>query len=113
MFPDSKAKLPFQALHELVNAVLDEETGEMLEYRDLLKHPMLGPDWQISGAYKFGQLAQSVGGRVKGTNTIKFIKKEDILLNQRRDVNYGRFVCKVRPEKSKNPTEPDSQQEGI
>ena len=65
LFPDSKAKIPFQALHELVNAVLDKETGEMLEYRDLLKHPTLGPDWQISGANEFGRLAQGVGGRVK------------------------------------------------
>ena len=50
--------------------------GKMLNYKDLLKHPKLGPDWQISGANEFGRLAQGVGDRVKGTNTIKFIRKE-------------------------------------
>ena len=80
-----------------VNAVLDEETGEMLEYRDLLKRPTLGPDWQISGANEFGILAQGVGRRVKGTDTIKFIKKQDVPRDRKCDVTYGRFVCKVRP----------------
>ena len=103
LFPDSKAKVPFKALKELVNAVMDEETGEMLEYRDLLKHPVLGPDWNISGANEFGRLAQGVGNRIKGTDTIKFIRKEDVPLDRRRDVTYGRFVCKVRPEKIKEP----------
>ena len=71
----------------------------MLEYRDLLKHPKLGPDWQISEANEFGRLAQGVGGRIKGTDTIKFIKKEDVPLHQRCNITYGRFVFKVRQEK--------------
>ena len=102
-FPTLKHRVPFKALKELVNAVLDEETGKMLEYRNLLKHPTLGPDWQISGANEFGRLAQGVGGRVKGTNTIKFIKREDVPFDRRGDVTYGKFVCKVRPEKIKEP----------
>ncbi len=59
----------------MVNAVMDKETGEMLEYRDLLKHPKLGPDWQIFGVNEFVRLAQGVGGKIKGTDTIKFEKK--------------------------------------
>ena len=103
LFPTLKQRVPFKALKELVSAVLDEETGKILEYRNLLKHPTLGPDWQISGANEFGRLAQGVGGRVKGTNTIKFIKREDVPFDRRGDVTYGKFVCKVRPEKIKEP----------
>ena len=57
-FPTLKHRIPFKALEELFNSVLDEETGKILEYRDLLKHPTLGPDLQISGAHEFGRLAQ-------------------------------------------------------
>ena len=75
------------------------ETGKMLSYRDLLKHEKLGPDWQKSSADKFGRLAQGVGNRIKGTDTIKFIRKEEVPLDRQKDVTYASFVCKVRPEK--------------
>ena len=94
-----------QALKELVNAVLDKESGKMLEYQDLLKHPKLGPDWNVSGANEFGRLAQGVGDRIKGTDTIKFFQKEDVPLDQRRNVTYGRFIVKVRPEEENNRIE--------
>ena len=40
-----------------------------------------------------------MGGRVKGTNTIKFVRKSAIPNDRRRDITYGSFVCTVRPEK--------------
>ena len=91
LFPNSKAKIPFQALHELVNAVMEEETGKILKYKDLLKHLKLGPDWQTSGANKFGRLAQGMGGSVKETDTIKFIKKKTYLTFDY--VTYPMEVC--------------------
>ena len=100
---DNTKRVPLSALKELVNAVIDQETGEKLEYRDLLRHPTLKKDWEISGANEFGRLAQGVGGRIKGTDTIKFIRKEEIPPERRRDCTYGRFVVKVRPEKTKEP----------
>jgi uncharacterized protein YaaQ len=48
---------------------------------------------------EFGRLAQGVGGKVKGTNTIFFIKFEEIPLDRRRDVTYINFVSNVRTEK--------------
>ena len=39
-------------------------------------------------------------GRVKGTNTIFFINKADILADWWKDVKYGRIVISYRPEKS-------------
>ena len=81
-------------------AVMDAESGRLLKYRQLINHPKLGEKWSKSSANEFGRLANGVGGRVKGTNTIKFIKTSNVPSNRRRDVTYGQFVCTVRPEKS-------------
>ena len=83
----------------MVNAVLDADTGEMLEYRKLIRHPKYKEDWSTSCANEFGRLAQGVGGRIDGTNTIFFIPKEKVPRERLRDVTYGKFVCTVRPEK--------------
>ena len=56
--------------------------------------------WQISSANEFGRLAQGVGGRIKGTNTIIFICMEDVPKERMKDVTYGQFVCMVWPEKA-------------
>eukprot|EP00804_Cyclotella_cryptica_P019044 CCRYP_014460-RA/>CCRYP_014460-RA protein AED:0.28 eAED:0.28 QI:0/0/0/1/1/1/3/0/673 len=56
-------------------------------------------NWTKSSANKFGCLANSVGGRVKGTNTIRFIRKRDIPKDRLKDVTYGQFVCNIQPEK--------------
>ena len=65
-----------------------------------MRHPKYSADWQLSSANEFGRLANGVGGRVKGTNTIKFIKKSDIPRDRRHNVTYGQCVCTIRPEKS-------------
>ena len=58
-------------------------------------------DWSLSSANEFGQLANGVGGRIKNpTNTIKFIRKQDIPMERRKNVTYGQFICTVRPEKA-------------
>eukprot|EP00804_Cyclotella_cryptica_P024852 CCRYP_020548-RA/>CCRYP_020548-RA protein AED:0.44 eAED:0.44 QI:0/0/0/1/0/0/3/0/374 len=49
---------------------------------------------------KFGRLAQGVGGAIKGTNIIQFIRKSDIPQDHRNDVTYGHFVCNVHPKKA-------------
>jgi hypothetical protein len=80
-------------------AVMDKATGKMLNYRQLIRHPDYNADWTLSSANEFGRLANGVGGRVKGTNTITFIPKAAVPPNRRKDVTYGTFVCTVRPEK--------------
>ena len=58
------------------NSVLDQETGKLLEYRQLLNHPRFQNVWNRSAADEFGRLAQGIGnGRVKATDTIRFIHK--------------------------------------
>jgi hypothetical protein len=84
--------------------VMDKDTGKILQYRQLLRHPQLKQAWTKSSANEFGRLAKGVGGRIKNpTETIRFIKYEDIPKNRRKDVTYGSFVCSVRPEKIDEP----------
>ena len=71
----------------------------MLNYRALLRNPKYRKDWLISAANEFGRLAQGVGNRIKGTNTIHFICHEEVPADRVKDITYGQFVCTVRPEK--------------
>ena len=59
-------------------AVFDKETGKLLNYRQLLVHPKYKKAWSVSSANEFGRLAQGVGGRIKGTNTVFFIHESEI-----------------------------------
>ena len=65
---------------------MDEDTGEMLEFRQLRKHPKYKKIWDTSYANELGRLCQGVGKnstnpmmqRVKGTDTFRVIRYEDI-----------------------------------
>ena len=81
-------------------AVMDKDTGKMLNYRQLMRNEKYREVWSRSSANEFGRLANGVGGRIKNpTNTIKFIHERDVPTDRRKDVTYGSFVCSVRPEK--------------
>jgi len=80
---------------EAAHTVLDQETSELLEYRRLLKHPRFKEVWNISAADEFGRLAQGIGGRIKGTDTMLFIHKHTIPVDRLKDVTYIKFVCTV------------------
>ena len=82
----------------MAHAVIDPTTGEALEYRHLIKHPTLATPWKTSAANEFGRLAQGIGNRIKGTDTIKFIPMDKV--PKEKKVTYGRFVCDVRPQKA-------------
>jgi hypothetical protein len=79
---------------------MDKTTGKLLNYHQLLHRPNYHDEWTLSSANEFGQLANGIGGRNKGTNTILFICKCDIPKTRIRDVTYSQFVCTIRPEKS-------------
>jgi hypothetical protein len=85
-------------VHEAM-AVMDQTTGKMLNCRQLLRGPKYRPDWLVSSANEFGRLDQGIGGRVKGTNTIHFIHRDEVPEDRMKDVTYGQFVCTIRPEK--------------
>ena len=45
-------------------------------------------------------MANGIGGRIKGTDTIKFIKTKGFPKDRVKDVTYGQFICMVQPEKA-------------
>ena len=65
-------------------AVLDHETGESLEYRQLIKHPKYKDVWSSSYAKELGRLCQGYKGPdttkppVDGTDTFHVIDFADI-----------------------------------
>ena len=65
------------------------------EYRYLIKgkYHIL---WERSFANKLGQLAHGIRD-VKGTDTVKLIRKEAVPTNK--NVTYGKRVCSLKPRK--------------
>ena len=58
---------------------------------------MKGPDkdtWFRSPENEFGRLAQGVGTRIKGTNTLTSIPKREVPFATKK-VTYGRIVCDI------------------
>jgi hypothetical protein len=69
----------------MANAVINQETGAILEYRHLIQDEATFPVWNKASANEFGRLAQGVRGRIEGSNTIflshaKQCPKEKMLL---------------------------------
>ena len=94
-------RFPLHFLVDLAAAVLDEETGELLEYRHLIKKPKLREQWGYSFGNKIGRLVQGMPGRNIGTNTIYFIHKKEIPSGRWKDITSDRIVCNMRPQKKK------------
>ncbi len=63
---------------EILNAVLDKDTGELLEMRHLLTNPKYKDVWGKSYTTELGRLAQGIPGVSEGTNTIVFITRDKI-----------------------------------
>ena len=94
-----KIKFPLNFLVDYVNAVLDQETGELLEYRHLIKHPKHKKDWGYSFGNEIGRLEQGMPGQSKGTNTIIFIRKNEVPKDHWKDTAHARIICNVRQQK--------------
>jgi len=90
---------PIDILYEIAGAVLDEETGDLLEYRHLIRHPVHKTIWGGAFGKEIGRLAQGLPGVVEGTDTMEFINKHEVPFDRLKDTTYARIVCNVRPEK--------------
>jgi hypothetical protein len=84
---------------ESANPVLNFDTGKLLKYCQFLRDPKHKDIWTKAGANEFGRLAQGVGGRIDGTNTIFFVHKHEIPQDRLKDITYIKFVASVRTEK--------------
>ena len=63
-----------QFLVYMAVAVLNGETGDLLEYRHLIQRPKHKKDWGHSFGNKIGRLAQGMPGRNTGTNSMEYLK---------------------------------------
>ncbi len=88
-----------QKYSERAQLVCDYKTGQYFNYRQLIREPKHKEIWCTSAAYKFGCLAQGVLGRVKGTNTIFFVCKDQVPKDRIKDVTYGSFSCEIKQNK--------------
>ena len=57
----------------MLSAVLDDGTGELMEYRKLMNKPKYFPLYCDYYAKEIGRLAQGMPGLVEGTSTVFFI----------------------------------------
>ena len=56
----------------MLNAVLDKDMGEIMEYIHLIGNPKYRDIWSYVYGNELGRLAQGLKGRVEGTNTVFF-----------------------------------------
>jgi hypothetical protein len=82
----------------MLNAGLNNNTSKLIEMCHLLCNPKYTKLWSKLYTKALGQLAQGISGK-KGTDTIAFIKYNNILLNRRRHITYGTMVVPYQPEK--------------
>ena len=66
-------KYTMQLLCELTGTVLYKETGDLLEYQQLIQHPEHQEFWGAHHGKEIGRLAQGLPGIIEGTVTIEFI----------------------------------------
>ncbi len=78
----SSRKYPLQFLCDFAYSVLDDETGDLLEYWHILKHPKYKDVWSQSFGKEIRRLATV-------TETIAFVTKQQIPRDRRRDITYG------------------------
>ena len=96
MSPSSLKHTVALAKHHFLGAVIDEETGKMLEHRHLVKNSSTRKVWERSFSNEIGRLFQGIRN-LKGTNTCFFISKSQVPSDKR--PTYGRIVCNFRPQK--------------
>ena len=91
----------------LASSVLDQDTGKLLEPRQLRRHPTYKHIWDMSCANELKMLCQRVGQcmkgsdsqRVKDTNIFCVIWYEDITPDRRKEVCHTSVVCKIWSDK--------------
>ena len=106
---DQAAKLqyPAQFLQSIAMPVLGETPRQLLQYRQIWKHPKFSHIWNTSYSNELVQICQGVGKvskglknqRVEGTNTFRIVRFEDIPRNRRKEIFHSMVVCEVRPQK--------------
>ena len=90
--------------YKWANAVIDEETGEVMNLKKLLKHPKYMETWTKAASNEYGRLFQGCGRnkdgsqRIVGTNACHWIEKSQV--PKGKTATYNREVADIRPEKA-------------
>jgi hypothetical protein len=84
---------------EILNAVLNLDTGKLLEMQHLLVNPKYKDLWGKSYTTELGRLAQGIPSVSKGTDTIVFIARDEIPFARLKDVTYGHVCVNYHPKK--------------
>jgi hypothetical protein len=81
----------------MMNAVLHLASGKKIQYKDIMKHPTLVPQYTSGFGNELGRLCQ--GSRyIQGTNTCFFVELTNI--HKYRNITYGKLVCDYKPNKT-------------
>jgi hypothetical protein len=72
----------------MLHAVVDKTTGQLMEMCHLLVNPKYKELWGKSYTKELGCLAQGIPGVSKGTDTIIYIQCKDIPNNRKCDIMY-------------------------
>jgi hypothetical protein len=84
------------ASDHFIGAVIDDDTGAVLEYRHLIKLEKYSRIWERSFANELGRLFQGIRD-IPDTDTCFYIRKSKVPKHKR--ATYGCIVCNVRPQK--------------
>ncbi len=79
---------------EMANSVIGEG-GKLLEYKQLIANPKTRAKCTHSYGNKIGCPAQGMPGCNTGTNTIIFIRKDQLPTTRVKDMTYGLITCLV------------------
>ena len=83
---------------KMINAVLNQETGEIMEYRQVINNPKYRELYKKAYAKELARLSQGIPGLEDGTETIFFIDKHNVSPDRWKDMTYGKIVVNYRPE---------------
>ena len=89
----SARQYPLAFLNKWAQAVLDDDTGDLLEYRQLIKNPKYKGVWSRLFAKEIRRLADT-------TKTIAFVTKHQIPHWRQKEITYGRICCDYRSKKA-------------
>jgi hypothetical protein len=82
--------------NHFLGAIIDKDTGAILEYRHLVKNPAIKSVWETSFANKIGRLFQGIRN-LKGMDTCFLVAK--LLIPTNKWPTYGHIVCNFCPQK--------------
>jgi hypothetical protein len=82
---------------EMANAVIFPDTGKFLKHSELITLLRYKIRWIRSTSNEIWRLAQGLKHGVKGTNTIKFIRREEVPAGCK--ATYGSFVVDIKTHK--------------